>query len=229
MITYQGRILNEPGWRTNTVSKIAGDTSNDLDGATNDEALGSDGWYLGGKTAGILNIISSLPSYISSVTFNGPAGPTNPYKLGTDPGIDEALTPAASVVDYVPAVFWNNGPGAKDYFTVKLAQDADFLLGVVVDTYGTIQQASTIKVEKVGSPLVMASVAPAAYNKTADWYVFQISGAKDDQFKVVLTGGGDMNSAGLTFEAAVIPEPGTLVGVAALGGVPVLLRRRRAA
>lgn len=229
VITYQGAYMDGgslnndgadlPGWRSTDSSKPAG---LDPDG---DEALGSDGWYLNDGSS----VVGQIPSYITSIVTDGAvtmyrnSGNNQHVKLD-----DPDLAIAANVTDEEYGVFYTKDNDNYDrndlFYSVTLAEDSTFLMGVITDGYGdTDQQADTITAQDGSGNSAGASVA--VNNRQADFYVFEVAGSAGEVIDVYIAGDSwkIYNSAGLTFEA--VPEPGTLA-LLGLGGLGVLLRRR---
>ncbi len=197
-------------WRTTTTLKSA---SFDPNG---DNAYGSGGYYMAGRPTAAADtstptVLSTLPSFITSVTTTGLFFSAGTYYTFDDP----TLAIGATVGNVRGGLYY--GTGTKFTFTVSTPQD--FVLAVLVGGGPSNPRPTSVT---VASGAATATALPLV--NAAQYALFNISAAAGETFDVSMIGAGNTGLTGLGFEA--IPEPSSAV-LGALGAL-ALLRRRRA-
>lgn len=224
------------GWRSTGVTKASYADPN------GDKVYGSDGYYVAGYTAGSslpatggVNppILSSLPSYITSVTpdVNLTRYFDSGYAALDDPtqSISAAVAnlsgtnPSPAAQNATGVWFFN---GNHDFLTFQLAATSEFVLTVILDAGNSTASVT------VSGPGGATDTLAETSDGNPDYAFFDIQGAAGDIFTVALTANnahfvnGYSTASGLGFE--VVPEPASLSLLAA-GGLLVFKRHKKAA
>lgn len=203
-------------WRTSGVAKpLDGDGTN---------IYGSDGYLLTTSPVG------SLPSYVLSIGNLG-----LDYYQGQNAGYSFVDNPTAAGSIRTGVWYQNSGNGVEDNLLLfTLSQNANFRLGVLVDTSGQMDiSPSSLRLRQtVGGSANSGLIASnLGADLVADWYFFDVTGISGDQFVLSrvnwYNGGAQAFSngvAGVTFDS--IPEPATM-GLMGLALAGLALRKYR--
>jgi hypothetical protein len=235
-ISYLGTdSTTADGWRSTGVTKAAAYDPN------GDNVYGNDGYYIaygtsttGGSGTIANNVMSSLPSYVSSIAAPVTDLKNGLFVAGSYGALDDPSAGTASTVSNLKETGLWDANGTTAYFTITLNSNAAFVLGVIVGTHDSTANY------KAGSVLVSGSngdssgtIDVSSYTVTrlrADYVFFEINGTAGETITVTLTptaGAGYATTSGLTFET-VVPEPSTVVlGLAGAASLLAYAWRKR--
>ena len=196
-------------WRSTSVAKTAAYDPN------RDNVYGSDGYYVvkGDNLSTLATLVSKLPTYISSIT---PSYPNDTYAYSEYSALDDPSQTGAIAPNLSPCTStWQTWSGnGTTYFTVKLAEDASFVLTVIVGIHNA--EVCNVSAVTVTSGSASAMVSDISTVQGAKYAFFTLTGNANDTFAISLTGmtgSGDRapSSSGIAFEA--VPEPSTIMAL----------------
>lgn len=220
-------------WRTSSVGKP------DAGGINNrDNIYGTDGYFIAqypnGNSANVSQPSFGTIALVSGRGYEG-AGAEN-HQSAFD---DVLQTGVGPVPDLVAGDYWlNSGPDGTldEFFTLTLTSPANFRLGVITDMTpdnptGLLWEASRgVRITGPGGidtgVIDVRGPGEAWRDADVDYVLFDIIGEAGDVFTIWGENDARWSANALGGVFVDVPEPGSSL-LAALGGLGLLLRRRR--